>query len=105
MFAVFLLTTAVSVLWVLYVRFANQGRAHAAAIADVGIVGVGMLNVISYTENRWMTIPLLLGTYAGTVIAVRRQHPTVPDAAVGAITPTPARDTGPYLTTPVSATS
>jgi hypothetical protein len=71
--AVFVLTMVASVFWALYFRYSGEGKAHRAALADLGIIAVGAFNVVSYTENHWMLVPIMAGTYVGTVVAVKRR--------------------------------
>lgn len=68
---VFTLTVAASVLWALYFRLSHERRAAAAAWADVGIVGIGMLNVVGYTEDHRLALPIILATWLGTFFAIR----------------------------------
>lgn len=75
---VFVLTTVVSVLWAWYFRHAAAGHAHRAALSDVGIVTISMVNVVSYTHDPRLGIPVILGTYLGTVWAIRRKGPAQP---------------------------
>ena len=68
---VFSLTVTASVLWALYFRLSHERKAAAAAWADVGIVGIGMLNVVGYTEDHRLALPIILATWLGTFYAVR----------------------------------
>lgn len=74
---VFGTTTVASVFWALYFRYSTQGRGHKAALADCGIICIGAINVISYTQNHWLLIPILLGTYLGTYVAIRKKAKAV----------------------------
>lgn len=73
---VFGTTTVASVFWALYFRHSTKGNGHKAALADCGIICIGAINIISYTENHWLLIPILMGTYLGTYWAIRKKGKT-----------------------------
>jgi hypothetical protein len=75
---VFGLTTMISVMWALYFRYSSEHRPIAAANADVALVAIGMANVLSYTHDMRLAIPVLVGTWAGTVLAIKR-HKSPPN--------------------------
>lgn len=68
---VFLSTTFTEVLWVFYIRRTTSGKALQAALFSTTLVVVGAYVVISYIENKWYIVPAGLGSFIGTILAVR----------------------------------
>lgn len=58
----------------LYIRRASEGKAFPAALWSVLIVAFGAVNVISYTQNHVLLVPILTGYFAGTYFAVKYDH-------------------------------
>lgn len=58
--------------WVVYFRSTNDAKPVRAALADCGILGLNMVNVVSYVEDRRLAIPVLLAAFVGTYCAVRQ---------------------------------
>ncbi len=68
---VFLSTTFTEIIWVLYIRRTSSGKALAAALFSMTLVVVGAYVVISYIENNWYLVPAAVGSFIGTIAAVR----------------------------------
>lgn len=73
--ALFLLTVASDYAWTRYIAKAAEKQAHAAARWSVAIVGCSAFSVMSYTQDHRLIVPVLLGAYAGTWLAVWRDRP------------------------------
>lgn len=71
---VFVVAIAVDVVWGFYIRRTNEGKAIAAANFAVLLMGLGAINVISYTQNKWMLIPIIVGNWIGTYAVVKWDH-------------------------------
>jgi hypothetical protein len=71
--AVFGVTLAAAWCWVLYLRYCAERRAVKAALADCGIVALSMVNVVGYTEDRRLALPILLAAFVGTFLVVRKK--------------------------------
>jgi hypothetical protein len=69
---VFVAVTAADYAWTKYMMHVASKHPHRAAMWNTLIYSFGSITVISYTENRWLLIPALLGAYLGTWYAVRR---------------------------------
>lgn len=63
----------------LYVRRAGEGRAVSAALWSCAIAIFGSLNVVSYVADHRLIVPMVLGYYLGTWLAVRHDSPALPD--------------------------
>jgi len=78
--AVFAATAAGDVLWALYIRRIDQGRALSAGFFSALIVLFGGIVIAQYVENKWYMAPAAVGAFVGTLITVRRdavkKHPT-----------------------------
>ncbi|HUQ70312.1 MAG TPA: hypothetical protein VM165_12350 [Planctomycetaceae bacterium] len=70
--AVFVTTLCGAWCWVLYLRYSTEGKALKAALADCAIIGLGMFNVVSYTDDHRLGVPILAAAFLGTFFAVRR---------------------------------
>lgn len=62
--------------WTLWTRRSNEGNAHGAAFYSVLIYLFGLVNLSQVVENRWYLIPIMIGCYAGTYYAVKKDHPS-----------------------------
>jgi hypothetical protein len=68
------LTVLASVCWALYFRFSHERKPYKAAFADCGIIMIGAINVVSYTEDHRLLGAILLGSFLGTVWAVKKKE-------------------------------
>jgi hypothetical protein len=59
--------------WVQYTRASTDGKALRAAVADCGIIGLGMVSVVSYVEDHRLAVPVLLAAFIGTFLAVKKR--------------------------------
>lgn len=66
----FLVMLALDFCWARYTRYAAHKKSWQAACYSVGIMLFGAVTVIGYMEDRWMLIPLILGSFLGTFLAV-----------------------------------
>jgi hypothetical protein len=71
---VFVVSILVDIFWALYIRRSGSGHAAVAAHMAVLLVAFGAINVISYTENRWMLVPIILGSWLGTYGVIKWDH-------------------------------
>lgn len=71
---VFVISFLSDVFWGLYIRRTNEGRALAAANYAAIIMAFAAANVISYTKNIWMLIPIISGNWLGTFWIVKTDH-------------------------------
>lgn len=69
---VFVLTGLSDFCWTKYIEFVGKKSALLAAAWSAGIILCGVISVISYMENHWLIIAVLMGSFAGTYIAVDR---------------------------------
>jgi hypothetical protein len=67
------LTIVASVCWALYFHYSNHGHPYKAALADCGIILISAINVVSFTEDHRMLGASLIGTFVGTVWAIKRK--------------------------------
>lgn len=72
---VFLATMCASLLWVVYMRASNATppKVLRAVLADCGLVSMGMLNIVGYTSDHRLGVPILCATALGTTLALRRK--------------------------------
>lgn len=59
--------------WTKYTLGVAAKDAFGAASWSAVIVGCGAFTVVSYTTNRWLLIPALLGAFIGTYLAVLKE--------------------------------
>lgn len=69
--AVFAAYFVIDVIYVQFVRSVAQGSAWRASACSVGIYLFMAFGVVQYVENRWYLIPLALGAWLGTFMAVK----------------------------------
>jgi hypothetical protein len=67
---VFVVYVVFDILYALYVIFVGQKRAIAASCTGALLYSLGAVGVMSYTHNLLYLIPLSLGAFVGTYIAV-----------------------------------
>lgn len=69
----FLVMVALDYVWARYTQHiaAFPPRPYRAACYAVGIMLLGAITVLGYTEDHWMLIPVGLGSFVGTFIAVK----------------------------------
>ena len=67
---VFLAVVLSDVLWVLYIRRVNQGKALGSAIFGTIIWLFGAFVVINYLQDKRQIIFAILGSFIGTYLAV-----------------------------------
>lgn len=68
---VFVVYVVFDILYALYVTFVSQKRAIAASFTGSMLYSLGAVGVMSYTHNKLYIIPLSLGAFVGTYIAVK----------------------------------
>jgi ABC-type transport system involved in cytochrome c biogenesis permease subunit len=71
---VFCVAFAVDVAYAYYIRRTAEGRAISAALWSGGIALSGAVNVLAYTHDRRLIVPMVFGYIAGTYWAVKRDH-------------------------------
>lgn len=67
---VFVVYVVFDILYALYVIFVSQKRPIAASFTGSMLYSLGAVGVMSYTSNVLYIIPLSLGAFVGTYIAV-----------------------------------
>jgi hypothetical protein len=67
---VFVVYVLFDILYALYVIFVSQKRPIAASFTGSALYSLGAFGVMSYTHNVLYLIPLSLGAFVGTYIAV-----------------------------------
>lgn len=60
-------------IWALYTAAVAAKKPLPSAVWSVGIYLAGGISVISYTEDHWTLVPLIIGSFFGTYTAVRRE--------------------------------
>lgn len=68
---VFVVYVVFDILYALYVIFVGQKRALAAGVTGSMLYSLGAVGVMSYTHNILYIIPLSMGAFVGTYIAVK----------------------------------
>lgn len=63
--------------WTKYTLEVAAKDAVSAGLWSAVIVGCGAFTVVSYTTDRWLLIPALLGAFLGTYIAVKKESKDV----------------------------
>jgi hypothetical protein len=79
---VFFAAILVDISWGYYIRRAGAGKPISAANWAVCIMLFGVFNTLSWLNNRWMLLPLYLGSWIGTYSVVKWDHrnKSVPNA-------------------------
>lgn len=72
-FLVFSAYFLVDVLYAYYTVKVVQGKPFLSASAAAGIASFSAFGVLSYIENPWYVVAIVLGSYAGTYIVVKYQ--------------------------------
>jgi uncharacterized protein YebE (UPF0316 family) len=70
-FIVFVLYIIFDILYALYVLCVSRQQALAASGISAVLYSLGAYGVITYLHNIWYLIPLALGAFLGTYIAVK----------------------------------
>lgn len=73
---VFIAALAVDFAWTKYITASAAKLPHTAAFWSMSIILLGAFSVVSYTQNPWMLVPVALGAYASTYLAVWREKRT-----------------------------
>lgn len=60
--------------WTKYIKRAGEGKAWPAAWWSVVIYALSSANVLVYTKNPTMLIPMIVGYFLGTLYAVKHDH-------------------------------
>lgn len=68
---VFVVYVVFDILYALYVICVSRKQAIAASFTGAALYSLGAVGVMSYTHNTLYLIPLSLGAFIGTYIAVR----------------------------------
>lgn len=68
----FTTTLCASWCWPLYIRYCSERKGLKAALADCGLIAVGMVNVVGYTDDHRLAVPILAAAFLGTFCVVRK---------------------------------
>jgi hypothetical protein len=68
---VFFVYVVFDILYALYVLFVSQKRALAASFTGSMLYSLGAVGVMTYTHNALYLVPLSMGAFVGTYIAVK----------------------------------
>ncbi len=60
--------------WTKYIKRASEGRAWPAAWWSMFIYLLSSANVLAYTKNPWLLVPMVFGYFLGTYYAVKHDH-------------------------------
>jgi hypothetical protein len=60
--------------WTKYIKRASDGNAIPAAWWSLLIYGFSSMNVLAYTKNPWLIVPMMVGYFFGTYYAVKHDH-------------------------------
>ena len=71
---VFCVAFAVDVAYAYYIRRTAEGRALSAALWSGAIALSGAVNVLAYTHDKRLIVPMVIGYIAGTYWAVKRDQ-------------------------------
>jgi len=80
---VFCLTFASDICWTKYIMYVGKKDAIKAASWSAGIIVCGIVSVISYIDDHWLTIAVLLGSFFGTYYAVYKSKKNDPEDSSG----------------------
>lgn len=69
---VFLVVACADICWAKYIATASSKRPLPAACWAAAIYLAGAFTVVEYTQNHWLIIPALAGSFVGTWIGVRK---------------------------------
>jgi len=61
-------------LYAKWTEYVVTKRPYLAAHASVGIYLIGSWGIILYVANPWLLIPIILGAWLGTYVAVKRSR-------------------------------
>lgn len=67
--------------WTKYIKRAAENKALPAAWWSLLIYGFSSLNVLAYTKNPWLILPMMAGYFFGTYYAVKHDHKGVKNDA------------------------
>lgn len=82
---VFAATFALDYVWTRYIAEVGAKSPGWAAFWSMSMIPLGAVNVIGYTTNRWLVFPAMLGAFASTYWAVRRDGRPTADQKVKAL--------------------
>lgn len=68
---VFVVYVVFDILYALYVLCVSRKQAVAASAISSALYSLGAYGVMNYLHNMWYLVPLALGAFIGTYIAVR----------------------------------
>lgn len=68
---VFVVYVLFDILYALYVLCVSRQQAVAASLISSALYSLGAYGVMSYLHNAWYLIPLALGAFVGTYLAVK----------------------------------
>lgn len=69
---VFFVACAVDIAYAYYIRRTAEGKALAAALWSGGIAASGAFNILAYTADRRLILPMIVGYIVGTYWAVKK---------------------------------
>jgi uncharacterized membrane protein YfcA len=70
-FTVFVVYVFFDILYALYVLCVSRRQAVAASLISSVLYSLGAYGVMNYLHNPWYLVPLALGAFIGTYIAVK----------------------------------
>jgi hypothetical protein len=71
---VFIVSILLDIVWGLYIRRTSEGRAIVASNMAALLMLLGAINIVSYTKNRWLLIPIIAGNWIGTFLIVKHDE-------------------------------
>lgn len=72
---VFFVACVVDIAYAYYIRRTAEGKALSASFWSGGIAASGAFNILAYTADRRLILPMIAGYIVGTYWAVRKDHP------------------------------
>lgn len=71
---VFVVACVVDIAYAYYIRRTAEGKALSAALWSGAIAASGAFNILAYTADRRLILPMILGYIVGTYWAVKRDR-------------------------------
>ena len=69
--AVFIGMFLLDMVYARYTQAIQSGQAMRAAHFAAVLIGITAFVTVSYVQNRWLTLPVMAGAWAGTWVAVK----------------------------------
>lgn len=70
---VFFLYLLIDMVYAKYTIAVTKGEALKASAAGAAIYGFGALGVMSYVQNPWYVVPMIMGAFIGTYVIVSHE--------------------------------